>query len=261
MGSSLPPRVSSAISGSYQRLFRSLLACLYLRGDLTTGSLEPSAGSSWLVGLRQYLALLPELLHRSMPAGRTVRVLTGINKIYAGDDPVNEADPSGLTVMPSNSGIYSLANNGTCGGESSQQNQAVPQLVSYTPPPIIGEPGYTPPPIIGEPSYTPPPELPTVNYNVPVRTPWGWTGSPSWRRAVGVDDIPGTHEDVLGIIPTATQAIALIEAGGGELTRPPEQAHEPPNPHTYPHINYQTSTGERATLRIDDELPPQPILT
>ena len=195
--------------------------------------------------------------------------------------------------MPSNSGIYSLANNGTCGGESSQQNQAVAQLVSYTPPPIIGEPGYTPPPIIGEPGYTPPPiigepgytpppiigepgytpppiigepgytpppELPTVNYNVPIRTPWGWTGSPSWRRAVRVVDIPGTHEDVLGMIPTATQAIALIEAGGGELTRPPEQAHEPPNPHTYPHINYQTSTGERATLRIDDELPPQPDL-
>lgn len=87
--------------------------------ELTTGSLEPSGGSSWLVGLRQCRAPLPELLRRSMPARLIVRLLTAIDKIYAGDDPVNEADPSGDlagsgsdNVPPWTPGLVQMANTG-----------------------------------------------------------------------------------------------------------------------------------------------------
>lgn len=42
----------------------------------------------------------------------------------------------------------------------------------------------------------------------------------------------------------------MIKAGGGKVLRI-EDGHETPNPHSYPHINYTTSGGYRAALRID----------
>jgi RHS repeat-associated protein len=89
----------------------------------------------------------------------------------------------------------------------------------------------------------------------PVRTPWGWTGSASWRAAVRI--VAGAYrtartftlESVEGVVPTEQQALALIKEAGGENIRV-EGGHEPPNPHSYPHINYTLPGGIRGTVRI-----------
>jgi hypothetical protein len=85
----------------------------------------------------------------------------------------------------------------------------------------------------------------------PVFTPWGWSGSPSYRRAVGEVNTPGTHETIGGVVPSQDQAMRLIREGGGTVVRV-EEGHEPPNPHVYPHINYTTSDGQRATVQIQE---------
>lgn len=78
---------------------------------------------------------------------------------------------------------------------------------------------------------------------------FGWEDSPSWRQAAKDVDTPGTHKTISGKVPTQGEGEALIESGGGRILRV-EEAHEPPNPHTYPHINYETSSGQRATIKI-----------
>jgi hypothetical protein len=62
-------------------------------------------------------------------------------------------------------------------------------------------------------------------------------------------DQGGTIEDLGGVVPTQAQAEQLIEESGGTIQRI-EDAHEPPSPHQYPHINYTTSNGVKGTLHI-----------
>ena len=89
----------------------------------------------------------------------------------------------------------------------------------------------------------------TGGLSLPARSQWGWTGSPSWNDAVRAADEAGTHVDILGKVPTQDEGEQLIEDAGGTIERI-EGPHAPPNPHTYEHINYVTSLGQRATLRI-----------
>jgi hypothetical protein len=82
-----------------------------------------------------------------------------------------------------------------------------------------------------------------------VMTPWGWQGSPQWRKARDVVKSAGTHEDVLGKVPTEKEARMLIEESGGTVDRV-DGPHDPPNPHQYDHINYTTAGGDKATVKI-----------
>ncbi len=85
----------------------------------------------------------------------------------------------------------------------------------------------------------------------PTLTPWGWTASGSYRAAVGLVDQGGDVTDVLGTIPTQAQAEQLIADGGGTIQRV-EVGHPPGgvSTHSYPHINYYTSSGVRSAIRI-----------
>jgi RHS repeat-associated protein len=91
-----------------------------------------------------------------------------------------------------------------------------------------------------------------VAANGPSKTQWGWTQSPSWRAAAKSLDQPGIHEDIQGLVPTQTEAQQMIQFSGGSIDRI-EGPHAPPNPHSYDHINYTTSSGQRASIRIQDQ--------
>jgi hypothetical protein len=89
----------------------------------------------------------------------------------------------------------------------------------------------------------------------PLFTRWGWSGAGKYRQAVKQLATeaaePITHESVGGIIPTQSEAIEMIEAGGGKVQR--IEMHEPGgvSNHTYPHINYVTQGGTKATVQIE----------
>ncbi|NNN22581.1 MAG: hypothetical protein HKL80_11350 [Acidimicrobiales bacterium] len=89
----------------------------------------------------------------------------------------------------------------------------------------------------------------TGSVSLPYKTPWGWSGSSSYRAVVNTVSEGGTIEEVGGIVPTQAQAEQLIENSGGTIQRI-DDAHQPPNPHQYPHINYTTRNGARGTLQI-----------
>lgn len=77
----------------------------------------------------------------------------------------------------------------------------------------------------------------------------GWQGDANWRANVNSVGQGGTIESFSGYVPTQQEASDLIDQSGGTINRvdPP---HDPPNPHTYPHINYTTSGGAKGTIRI-----------
>src|SRR6266498_1518495 len=86
-----------------------------------------------------------------------------------------------------------------------------------------------------------------------VPTQWGWKGGKKWRDAVKEVLKPGTHENILGHIPTIYEALALLKDAGVDLTSPEiriQDGHSPPNPHTYPHINYPIPGGGKGTIRL-----------
>jgi hypothetical protein len=80
-------------------------------------------------------------------------------------------------------------------------------------------------------------------------TQWGWRLSKSWHAAVKTVASGGTIRAIAGKVPTRTEAIDLIKAAGGKVIRI-EKGHPPPNPHTFPHINYTTPSGAKATIQI-----------
>jgi RHS repeat-associated protein len=85
-------------------------------------------------------------------------------------------------------------------------------------------------------------------------TRWGWEEGAKHRTAVkqlAKESLsPITHESVGGIIPTAEEATEMIGKGGGKVLRV-EAGHAPAvSTHTYPHINYVTKGGTKATVRI-----------
>lgn len=84
----------------------------------------------------------------------------------------------------------------------------------------------------------------------PKMTSWGWKGSKPWKNAVDEVSKGGTIETIGGKTATKDEAIDLVEESGGTIERI-EGGHLPPNPHTYPHINYTTESGAKGTIRID----------
>jgi hypothetical protein len=83
-------------------------------------------------------------------------------------------------------------------------------------------------------------------------TQWGWSNSPSYRAARAQADQAGTHETLNGKVPTKEEAIRMIEENGGRIDRLDYEGHPPGgvSDHTYPHINYTTSSGVKATVRV-----------
>lgn len=84
-----------------------------------------------------------------------------------------------------------------------------------------------------------------------LRTRYGWIDSPEWKAAVREVKGGGTLEAVRGKVPTQLEGEMLIDGAGGSIERI-HAGHLPPNPHTYPHINYYTPKGVKATLRIQE---------
>jgi hypothetical protein len=63
---------------------------------------------------------------------------------------------------------------------------------------------------------------------------------------------PWIHEIVEGIVPTLEKAKQLIRSAGGTIDRIEEgHAVGGVSEHTYPHINYTTASGSRATVRVE----------
>ena len=87
-------------------------------------------------------------------------------------------------------------------------------------------------------------------------TAWGWTGGPKHKAAVRQlaekSTTPVTYRSVQGRVPTKEEAIELIEDGGGTVKEISEAGHaiEGVSTHTYPHINYTTKWGTKATVQI-----------
>jgi RHS repeat-associated protein len=89
-----------------------------------------------------------------------------------------------------------------------------------------------------------------------VMTQWGWQNSPAWRSAAKIIGNAGhkatvSAEDLGGKIPTESEARAMIESQGGTVIRA-ESGHPQGgiSTHTYPHINYDTASGNSATVQI-----------
>jgi hypothetical protein len=79
----------------------------------------------------------------------------------------------------------------------------------------------------------------------------GWRGDSAWRANQRDLASGGTWERLRGGIPTAQEAAALIEEGGGTIVRiDPAHPVGGVSTHTYPHINYTTTSGTRGTVRI-----------
>ena len=77
----------------------------------------------------------------------------------------------------------------------------------------------------------------------------GWRGDKTWRKDVNRVKEGGTIEDLDGRVPTETEARTLINESGGKYLRT-DEAHKPPNPHNFKHINYLTSSGGKGTIKI-----------
>jgi RHS repeat-associated protein len=92
-------------------------------------------------------------------------------------------------------------------------------------------------------------------------SPWGWPGQRSYNDALrklnepntpqGTTDLP---DGINGKIPTRAQAKEMIEQAGGEVTRGDEMGHGPDSVshHNYPHVNYNTASGTKGTIRVTD---------
>ena len=90
-------------------------------------------------------------------------------------------------------------------------------------------------------------------------TQWGWENSQSWRDAARQLDSVGhntTLTDIGGNIPTQAEAESMIESQGGTVVRiEPAHPEGGVSTHTYPHIKYVTSSGNRATIQIQSVEP------
>jgi len=77
---------------------------------------------------------------------------------------------------------------------------------------------------------------------------FGWVGGKMSNEAVKILQAAGTHEELLKVIPTRQEAEKLIALSQGRIDRI-ERAHRGLG-HPYPHINYTTRNGEKATIRV-----------
>ena len=87
----------------------------------------------------------------------------------------------------------------------------------------------------------------------PIQTSYGWSGSEPYRDAVKELEKPGTHETLGGKVPTRDEATRMIEESGGKVIRQ-DAAHGPESvsSHDYPHINYETASGIKATVKVQE---------
>jgi hypothetical protein len=83
-------------------------------------------------------------------------------------------------------------------------------------------------------------------------TQWGWNSQQPYRQARKEMDQPGTHQALNGKVPTQEEAVRMIEENGGKIDRMDIEGHPPGgvSDHTYPHINYTTSSGVKATVKV-----------
>lgn len=91
---------------------------------------------------------------------------------------------------------------------------------------------------------------------------FGWRNGGKWREAVKELRGAGDHPTVAGKVPTREEATEMIQQGGGTIQRggfgdpdmqPGERFGHAPggdSNHTYPHINYTTSSGVKATVKV-----------
>jgi hypothetical protein len=81
-------------------------------------------------------------------------------------------------------------------------------------------------------------------------TQWGWKGSKIWKNLVKEVGKGGTFEKLGGKIATKSEAIQLLKDAGVDMSKIRiEKAHDFPNPHSYNHINYYTSSGIKGTIK------------
>ena len=87
----------------------------------------------------------------------------------------------------------------------------------------------------------------------PVMTTFGWSGSKPYTDAAKQLEQAGTHESLNGKVPTREEATRMIEERGGKVIRS-EGAHgaDSVSTHNYPHINYETPSGLKATVRVQE---------
>ncbi len=91
-----------------------------------------------------------------------------------------------------------------------------------------------------------------VSMVAPYMTQWGWNKTQAYLRAKAEISQAGTHETLNGKVPTTNEAVRMIEETGGKIDRMDLEGHPPGgvSDHTYPHINYTTSAGVKATVRV-----------
>ena len=84
-----------------------------------------------------------------------------------------------------------------------------------------------------------------------MKTQWGWNSTQAWKDLAKIVRTGGTITELAGKIPSKIEAIRLIRETGGTIQRI-EGPHSFPNPHTYDHVNYTTSSGAKGTIKIQE---------
>jgi len=79
---------------------------------------------------------------------------------------------------------------------------------------------------------------------------FGAKGAEKLRKAIKKLQQPGTHENIDGVIPTREEAENLLSEAGCKIKRI-ERGHTSGKGHPYDHINYETPSGEKGTIRVE----------
>jgi hypothetical protein len=89
-------------------------------------------------------------------------------------------------------------------------------------------------------------------------TQWGWRGQADYNKAKDLLNEVNTpqntvdREELGGKVPTKDEALVMIKDAKGQVTEIEETGHAEGGvtPHTYPHINYTTASGNKGTIKI-----------
>jgi hypothetical protein len=81
--------------------------------------------------------------------------------------------------------------------------------------------------------------------------PGRWRLNASGLRAVGKEGTVNITEEQLGKLPTREEALRMIQDSGGKVIRDVE-THGPDSvsTHQYPHINYETASGVKGAIKV-----------
>jgi RHS repeat-associated protein len=163
---------------------------------------------------------------------------------YAGGDPVNFSDPFGLIPVPlliwGGIALFEAASTAydvyQAGKTLSDPNATTGDKAWASGGAIVGGLGLPGPGTL-------------YAKGAAKLTKWGVEGAAPHRKILERLKTPGTHEHLDEVVPTRQEAERLIYLAGGKIQRI-ERAHGARG-HPYPHINYITETGEKATLRVE----------